>query len=64
MTNEEILKQYQPIGLSMHLKSYGNSPYERGEIGGHTKLYTEQQVLEMMDEVADRYIKAIEEVVG
>ncbi|MDG4966279.1 hypothetical protein OGZ37_06770 [Lactococcus lactis] len=44
LTIKDFKSKYQPIGLSMELKSQGQSAYETGKIGGHTPLYTDEQI--------------------
>ena len=44
LTISDFKSKYKPIGLSMELKSQGQSAYETGKIGGHTPLYTDEQI--------------------
>lgn len=44
LTIKDFKSKYEPIGLSMELKSQGQSAYETGKIGGHTPLYTDEQI--------------------
>ena len=44
LTIKDFKSKYEPIGLSMELKSQGKSAYETGKIGGHTPLYTDEQI--------------------
>lgn len=49
MNIEDFMIKNKSIGLSMHLRNHGQSPYEKGEIGGHTQLYTEFQIEKYLD---------------
>ncbi|MGF2132887.1 hypothetical protein [Lactococcus lactis] len=44
LTIKDFKSKYQPIGLSMELNFQGQSAYETGKIGGHTPLYTDEQI--------------------
>lgn len=44
LTIKDFKSKYEPIWLSMELKSQGQSAYETGKIGGHTPLYTDEQI--------------------
>jgi hypothetical protein len=44
LTISDFKSKYKPIGFSMELKSQGQSAYETGKIGGHTPLYTDEQI--------------------
>lgn len=52
---EDFKSKHQPIGLSMELKSDGESAYEKHLIGGHTKLYTENQIEEYLESVSEEF---------
>lgn len=41
---KDFKSKYKPIGLSMELNFQGQSAYETGKIGGHTPLYTDEQI--------------------
>lgn len=46
---EDFKSKHKAIGLSMELKNNGESAYEKKLIGGHTNLYTENQIEEYLD---------------
>ncbi|WP_238377972.1 hypothetical protein [Lactococcus lactis] len=70
LTIKDFRSKYEPIGLSMELKSQGQSAYETGKIGGHTPLYTDEQIqdylsnqpqLTIPESIADELEEEIEE---
>lgn len=44
LTIKDFKSKYEPIGISMELNFQGQSAYETGKIGGHTPLYTDEQI--------------------
>lgn len=70
LTISDFKSKYEPIGISMELKSQGQSAYETGKIGGHTPLYTDEQIQDYLSNqpqltipksIADWLDKAFEE---
>lgn len=70
LTIKDFKSKYEPIGISMELNFQGQSAYETGKIGGHTPLYTDEQIQDylrnhpqfaILKSIADELEEEIEE---